>query len=1113
MPPKTTIPRTLQFVFTAIAVCMAWCVPAAAADKTPVTLPLRPAVTPDGDRIAFSWRGDLWQVGREGGTATRLTTHPADDNDPRFSPDGKTLYFTSLRDGPRHLFSMPADGGQIKRHSHHSEGLRLETIRPDGAYAVVRALRDIPGSAGRRLFDIPLGDDAGGESMIVDVDFHGVAMHPEDGRLLGCRSGESPYRKGYRGSRSSSIWLVDPDEPAFESMVAEEIPARSPLWHPSGGSFYYLSERDGTWNIWIRCLAEGSCRQLTRFEDDGVLEMAMSADGRFMVLTRGFGFLVMDPEEDSGPREIDVFAHRERTEPDAEVRPVRRTGDADFSASGLEIVFEAEGRLFAMDTVLRDPNQLTDGPVRHESPRFTSDGKSVIAIEESGTHRRLVRIRRGDDMEFWWRNRGFEQETLAGDDVPVHAFKLIPERDEVAFVDVSGRLLVMPVEASGPPVLVHQSWTAFDFDPSPDGEWMAVATRDDTYNRDIWIVRTDGSVPPYNLSRHPGSMWSPRWSPDGRMIAFIGQRRRDTPRIHLAHLSLADHHRTRREARLIEAKQAMKRDPWYQDDDEEASGESTDPENSDPPEGALDENGDVAGEEPEEGESITIDFEELHQRVITLDSGDGTPTRLVWAADSESLLFQTRGSSDEVTHRIAPRDDAQRERHGGYAGIPVRMDDGDTSYWIIDGAPAKVRRSDVERYPFSIEIPRDRREHLALGFEIAWRTIRDRFYDPALNGLDWDGIRLKYLPHAKAAANSSEFSLVVRRMFGELNSSHLGVRTNRWPEVATNAVSRFERTRHTGLRFETDEEGWPRVVEVIPGSPAALAEPPIEPGARLLEVDGRAVVPHGCHARLFNGPSGDEVSLTLEGTGDDDGGQTYRLRPITYREARELGRAGEIRRTRRHVETQSDGKLGYIRIARMDQSSFETFQHEVFAAGHGRDGLIIDIRDNSGGFIADHLLTILSQPRHSFTVSRNGGIGHAGERTVYTTWHKPVTILINERSVSNAEVFAHAIQSTGRGKVVGVPTHGAVISTTRTPLLDIGTLNIPFRGWFHPETGVDLELGPAVPDVMVENTPGDLAAGIDAKLDAAIEVLLAEAREHASRPRVEPVYRSELDAQ
>jgi tricorn protease len=185
----------------------------------------------------------------------------------------------------------------------------------------------------------------------------------------------------------------------------------------------------------------------------------------------------------------------------------------------------------------------------------------------------------------------------------------------------------------------------------------------------------------------------------------------------------------------------------------------------------------------------------------------------------------------------------------------------------------------------------------------------------------------------------------------------------------------------------------------------------------------------------------------------------------------------------------------------MNWPSFQKLERELYAEGAGKKGLIIDVRNNGGGFTTDHLLTMLCQPSHAITVPRGGKPGYPEDRRVYATWSKPIVVLCNQNSFSNAEIFSHAIKTLKRGKVVGVPTAGGVISTGGTQIMDVGFLRLPFRGWYVLGTGEDMELNGAVPDYTVWNKPGDVPMGKDAQLDEAVEVLSKDVETWESRPK------------
>ncbi len=204
---------------------------------------------------------------------------------------------------------------------------------------------------------------------------------------------------------------------------------------------------------------------------------------------------------------------------------------------------------------------------------------------------------------------------------------------------------------------------------------------------------------------------------------------------------------------------------------------------------------------------------------------------------------------------------------------------------------------------------------------------------------------------------------------------------------------------------------------------------------------------------------------------------------------------------RKLVDKLSDNQLGYLHIQAMAMPSFEKFEQELYAVASGKQGLIIDVRENGGGSTADHLLTALTQPRHAITIARNGSVGYPQDRLVYAVWNKPIVVMCNQNSFSNAEIFSHAVKTLKRGKVVGVPTAGGVVSTGARGIMDVGQIRTPFRGWYNVETGEDYELNGCVPDVVIWPQPGEMPAGKDVQLEKAIATLKQSVTEEAARPK------------
>jgi len=282
-------------------------------------------------------------------------------------------------------------------------------------------------------------------------------------------------------------------------------------------------------------------------------------------------------------------------------------------------------------------------------------------------------------------------------------------------------------------------------------------------------------------------------------------------------------------------------------------------------------------------------------------------------------------------------------------------------------------------------------------------------------------------------------------------------------------------------------------------SPASQKRSLILAGEVLLKIDGKDLHPDTDPSTVLNGAPERDISLQVQAA---DGKQrSVTLRPITFSTARALLYPKWIKDNRAAVDQLSKGSLGYLHISAMDDASFQKFQEELYAAGAGKQGLVIDVRENGGGSTADHLLTALTPPLHSVTIPRGGDQrGYPQDRLIYATWSKPIIVLCNQNSFSNAEIFSHAVKLLKRGQLVGVPTAGGVISTGAAPIMDVGTIRVPFRGWYGLVSGQDMELNGAKPDHLLWPQPGDLPKGKDDQLTKAIELLLKDVQTYQQRP-------------
>jgi tricorn protease len=1113
-----------------VALALSVALTAALQAKQPILLPNNPALSPDGATLAFDWNGDVWTVPAAGGVARQLTQHPAHDREPKFSPDGKEIAFVSDREGSSQVFVMPAQGGAPQQLTFHAAGHSLLEWSPDGHGLIVSGARDHFWSHPDRFFRVNRGERMA-EQLLFDDYGQGGTLSPDGKRLLFTREGPEWWRKGYHGSRASQVWMYDLEHKSFARVLSHERGCRWPLWRPDGRGFYYVGAQSGSFNLREYDLETSKDKQLTRFEDDSVVFPCISRDGSALVFRHLFDLYRYRPDAQEAPVKIDIFQEGDRPGARKERRLLDRATDVAFSHDGLEIAFIAGGDLWVMDTELREPKRITATAEEERYPVFAPDGESLLFVSDMKGQCDIWKAERTDKQKFWWQNDHFKLERLTNDSEIKSSLKWSPDGSRVAFVKGRGDLCVMEPNGQNPKT-VAAGWSRPEFDWSPDGKWLVYAQDDNDFNRDVWLLPLDGSRPPFNLSRSPNNEHNPVWSHDGKVIAFTGQRENNEVDIFYVWLRAEDAEKSTHDRLLEKALDKMK--------------------------GRKPGTGDAAPDKPagpkKPGRAeVVIDFDGIHDRIHRVQIPNSTETNLFWASDGRKLAFTATVDGKLGTYTIDIAENLTPQSLTSATGTHARwLKQGNQVVWLSGGVPASLPvgggtvRSDAPTtgrspfggpgrrttpppssdttdssvggtaYRFQVRQEVDLEKRNVAVFDLCWREIRDNYYDERLGNRNWDGIRKKYQAAAAAAPDAEGLATVINLMLGELNGSHLGF-------YATGAAGRgrpgptptpapapgteptpttqawTDMTPHLGIRFQDDYPGpGLKVRDVLPGSPAEHKKSRVLPGEIVVSIDGKELMPTTDLTSILNGPLARDIVLKVKNAEGKE--REVTLRPIAYQSVRALLYEKWVADNRKLVDRASGGKLGYLHINAMSMPSFYRFEEELYSEGFGKDGLVIDVRENGGGSTTDHLLTALTQPVHAITVGRGGGPGYPQDRKVYATWNKPIVVLCNQNSFSNAEIFSHAIQTLKRGQLVGVPTAGGVISTGGTQIMDAGFLRLPFRGWYLLDNGEDMELNGAVPQHVVWPQPGEMPQGKDAQLAKGVEVLLADVKAWKERP-------------
>lgn len=335
-----------------------------------IRLANNPALSPNGMLLAFDWNGDIWSVPTAGGVARQLTQNPARDRQPKFSPDGKWIAFTSDRDGSPQAYIMPVEGGAPRQVTFNTAGSQVVDWTADGQKLLLYGPRDHAWRRAERFFTVSATQRSPEEILFDEYGANG-SLSPDGKQLLFTREGAQWWRKGYHGSQASQIWRYDLGGKQFTKVLDQDRGSLWPMWKPDGAGFYYVGGQTGNFNLYEHSGANGDSRPLTRFPDDSVVFPCISRDGSTIVFRHLFDLYRLKPGSPESPQKIDIECAADRVPDRKDRRVLSSASQAAFSNDGLEIAFIAGGDLWVMDTELREPRRITSSPEEESSPVFS----------------------------------------------------------------------------------------------------------------------------------------------------------------------------------------------------------------------------------------------------------------------------------------------------------------------------------------------------------------------------------------------------------------------------------------------------------------------------------------------------------------------------------------------------------------------------------------------------------------------------------------------------------------------------------------------------------------------------------------------------------------------
>lgn len=1090
-----------------------------------------PALSPDGNTLAFTWANEVWTVPIDGGIAKRMTNNSARDAQPKYSYDGKSIAFTSNRTGSDQIYVMPADGGLPVQKTYHTEGYDIAGWFPDGKRLLAIGQRDHFWRGASRLMEVNL-ENRIADKVLLDDTAADAMLSPDGKKVLFVREGERWWRKGYFGERAAQIWHLDLETKQVKELLHESYESRWPVWTADGNGFYFAKGSPHGYDLWQYRFSESEelpvkKEKTTSFDDDSIVKLAISHDGSRIVFRHLFDLYSYGPGTGKEPKKIDIRVAADAQLPEDNQRDVISRADrVAFSDDGLDIAFTAGGDLWVMDTELREPIQVAKTDGTESDPIFTNDGKSLWFTRATDGQVDVWKVEPKNKDVYWWQQKEFIETQMTKTPRVESNLAFTPNGKHLLFQSGRGDLMQMKLDDQSTSVLVD-GFSRVSYSISPDSKWIAYESQDPDFNSDIWLMPIDQSSKPVNVSRHPDNDGNPVFSPDGKLLAFTGRRYDTEVDVYYVYLQESNDEKTSRDRKMEKALEAMKKKRIS--DPKQAALEKKD--GASPEEKGTKESGEEKSAEAADGKKsskdkekedfeknpIKIDVDRIHERVRRISLPDTSEGNLLFSPDSKKLAFSASVDGKPGWYSVEFPDKLQPKLLSSTVVSNAKWTKAAAGLLGLNrGTPVKLENGEKSvEYPFSVRHERSRSGRMRDGFFAAWQSMFDIWYDPRMGGKNWDSIQRKY---ANAAANTHDergLAEVVELMLGELNGSHLGftpsISETSEDAPPSNSSKWSKTTAHLGVRFDETFQGpGLRVRDVIKDGPADLKESSLLAGDIIVTIDEQKVDPGMDLTTILNGTLDRDIQLLVERKNQQEAKTDelrIRLRPTTYARARSLLYDHWLEGNRSIVDKLSNGKLGYLHIRAMDMSSFYEFEQQLYNVGYGRDGLVIDVRDNGGGSTTDLLLTALTQPRHAITIPRGGNEGYPHDRMVYATWTKPIVVLCNQNSYSNAEIFSHAIKALKRGKLIGVQTAGGVVSTGVAKVTDVGVLRAPFRGWFSIETGKDMELNGAIPDIVVWPKPGEIPLGIDHQLEQAVKTLQEEVAKVPPAPK--PKYATE----
>jgi tricorn protease len=1032
-----------------------------------------------GDRVAFTYGGQIWTAPAVGGVATHITTHPGLVLFPKFSPDGKWIAFTGQYDGDEQVYVMPSGGGVPRQLTFYPAfgplnpwaGYDNQVMgwTPDGKSVLFRSMRDADGVLSEgTLYTVGL---EGGAVRRLPISASGAGAFSPDGRTLAYAPVSHDFSswKRYQGGRAQGLYLLDLASRRQKRVASSRRTERDPMW--IGNRLYFTSDRDGTLNLYGVDPAQDRVKQLT-FSRKWDARWP-STDHVARIVYEMTGGLRVFNVRDGTDRDISITVPTDG----GASRPTRIDAEVEswtLSPKGERALFVARGNVFTVPVHAGPVRNLTSNPGAHAKlARWSPDGRTIAFVSDQTGEEQVYLV----DQD----GRGKPEPLTTSLKVFLNSLVWAPDGKHLAVGDKDGRIFVLGLERRDLVLAakdsndggVYLAW-------SPDSQFLALtlSNPNGTDSLHIWSLAEN------RLRRVTGDLFeimAPAWDPQGRYLYYLS--RRD----YATQISTAEFDFTVADNTGIFAL-ALRKDvphPFPPESNEEGQGK-------------------VQAPSPEHG-PLRIDWAGLDQRAVRVPVATGNLSRLV--AVEDQLLYgrtapqpfgaETPGKQSLCSFDLKKRqenvlaeDILGWESSADGSKVLVRQQ-GD--YNLMAARPGSTRQAISTRELMVDSVPSAEWAEI---FEEVWRRYRDFFYVKNMHGYDWKALGDQYRPLLKHVTHRSDLTYVLSELVGELNVGHAFLGGGDFYQPVRSKVGL------PGAQLTLDELSQRyRIARIYRGhneepryrSPLTEVGVDAREGDFVLAIDGTELKGTDTPYRLLRNKTS-PVTLTLNTAPSFNGARQVTYTPIESEAA--LRYLDFVLRSRDRVDQLSGGRVGYLHLPDMGALGLSEFVKWYFPQIR-KEGLVVDVRANSGGNVSELILGRLGR---KLLGTSFGAIAELPETYPDTVFVGPMACLISETTASDGEIFAYHFRDSGLGPLVGKRTWGgAVALSSAGPVLDGGFVGVPVDGTASRAGEWIIEGDGVHPEIEVESDPRALLAGRDPQLERAVAEVMRRMVEHPAR--------------